>query len=366
MTSLRQRMMLSFGVASLLTFAMAGPALASHLVPATADVMDNKLVNNYRQTISSAACTASGRTNGSHAQPFSFASCLPPAFLPGTAAALGPASNSGVALKAIQDDPSTATDEADIALAAHLKGVICLVASPGCPGFGAPYDPHPGPGGNDVTARFKVRLSDHRNCAGTTCTTFGSPGTVRDFDIGFPVDCTPAAPPARCDTMTTLNALTPGAISRGAELNAQVFRIRVADSGLDAVLGNADDREFAMQGLVVDGDRNPPTFTGLESATTCIPGPIGPGRTGSYHLSWDPATDDVTPSNEIVYDIYQATTSGGQNFSMPTYITSPGATSFDTPQLPAEDTFYFVVRARDQAGNEDSNTVERQGQNLCD
>jgi hypothetical protein len=33
--------------------------------------------------------------------------------------------------------------------------------------------------------------------------------------------------------------------------------------------------------------------------------------------------------------------------------------------LPTDVTFYFVVRARDQLGNRDSNTVEREGQNLC-
>jgi hypothetical protein len=112
-------------------------------------------------------------------------------------------------------------------------------------------------------------------------------------------------------------------------------------------------------------DQTPPKFAGLSSATTCIAGPIGEGRTGSYHLSWTAATDNVTPSSKIIYNIYQATTSGGEDFSTPTYTTAPGAPSFDTPQLPSTKTFYFVVRARDQAGNEDSNTVEREGQNLC-
>jgi hypothetical protein len=112
-------------------------------------------------------------------------------------------------------------------------------------------------------------------------------------------------------------------------------------------------------------DRLPPTFEGLKSATTCIPGPIGPETKASYHLSWNAAKDDVTPSSEIIYEVYQATASGGENFSQPTYTTTPGATSFNTPQLPARQAFYFVVRARDQAGKEDSNTVERQGQNLC-
>jgi len=112
-------------------------------------------------------------------------------------------------------------------------------------------------------------------------------------------------------------------------------------------------------------DRTPPVFAGLKSATTCIPGPIGGGSTSSYHLAWDPAKDNVTPSTKIVYEIYQATKPGGEDFSTPTYTTAPGVTSFDTPQLSTATTLYFVVRARDRGGNEDSNTVEREGQNLC-
>ena len=113
-------------------------------------------------------------------------------------------------------------------------------------------------------------------------------------------------------------------------------------------------------------DRVPPTFEGLKSATTCIPGPIGPERTSSYRLSWKAATDNVTPSSKIVYEVYQATAPGGEDFFTPTYTTAPGVTSFTTPALSSAKTFYFVVRARDKAGNEDSNKVERQGENLCE
>jgi hypothetical protein len=89
------------------------------------------------------------------------------------------------------------------------------------------------------------------------------------------------------------------------------------------------------------------------------------GRTASYNLSWDPATDNVSPSRRIVYDVYQADKSGGEDFSTPTYTTPAGATSFTTPELPTDQVFYFVVSARDQAGNSDANTVEREGQNPC-
>lgn len=106
-------------------------------------------------------------------------------------------------------------------------------------------------------------------------------------------------------------------------------------------------------------------FAGLKSATTCIPGPVKPGETSSYHLEWEAAKAKGTPRRKIVYSVYEATTRGGENYSQPTYTTTPGVTSFDTPQLPTEMTFYFVVRARDRRGNEDSNTVEREGQDPC-
>lgn len=115
---------------------------------------------------------------------------------------------------------------------------------------------------------------------------------------------------------------------------------------------------------VASPDRTPPAFAGLESATTCIPGPIA-GQSASYRLSWKPATDNVTASTKIVYDIYQATKPSGEDFSSATYTTRRGATSFTTPALPGDQTFFFVVRARDRAGNRDSNQVERQGVNLC-
>lgn len=36
------------------------------------------------------------------------------------------------------------------------------------------------------------------------------------------------------------------------------------------------------------------------------------------------------------------------------------------PPSATDEYFYFVVRARDRAGNEDSNKIEREGQNLCE
>lgn len=108
-----------------------------------------------------------------------------------------------------------------------------------------------------------------------------------------------------------------------------------------------------------------PSFAGLTSATTCSP--VTPKVTPqgkTYTLTWSPATDPVTPSSQIVYDIYYSATSGGEDYSKASWTTSPGATS-STVEIPSLGTAYFVVRARDQAGLEDHNTIERAGVNTC-
>jgi hypothetical protein len=113
-------------------------------------------------------------------------------------------------------------------------------------------------------------------------------------------------------------------------------------------------------------DGTPPSFAGLQSAFACTPGPQRPGQTTPFTLSWQAATDDLTPSSEIVYDIYVATTQAGEDFSKPMWTTPPGVTMYRTPGLASHGTFYFVVRARDLAGNEDHNTSEQRGVDPCE
>jgi len=111
-----------------------------------------------------------------------------------------------------------------------------------------------------------------------------------------------------------------------------------------------------------------PTFAGLISATTCpspTPAPRVLPRPNSYTLTWKAATDPVTPSAQIVYDIFVATTSGAENYAQPSYTTAAGATSFVTPATARNTALFFVVRARNAAGHEDRNTVEREGVTQC-
>jgi CARDB len=139
-----------------------------------------------------------------------------------------------------------------------------------------------------------------------------------------------------------------------------------ADAGARIHESNEQNNCRSAKLRVEVGDLVPPTFAGLMRATTCIPGPVGGSvRYSRYSLSWEPATDNVTPPDEISYLVYEASAAGGEDFSTPTYTTPPGATSFTTPLLPDNVLHYFVVRATDTAGNRDANHVERLGSNLC-
>ncbi len=108
-------------------------------------------------------------------------------------------------------------------------------------------------------------------------------------------------------------------------------------------------------------DLNPPTnetgdpWEGLMSAVDVQYG-------GAVSLSWKAADD---PTGPITYNIYVSTVHGGQDFSTPDFTYTPYPTPIpgDTVTYTVEglvngQTYYFVVRAEDAEGNEDTNTVE--------
>ena len=93
-----------------------------------------------------------------------------------------------------------------------------------------------------------------------------------------------------------------------------------------------------------------PTFAGATSAVAKSP--------GSATVAWTAASDDVSQAAAIRYLVYASKTSGGEDFNAPDLVTLPGATSAAPSDLGGDTTYYFVVRAEDQAGNLDTNTTE--------
>jgi IPT/TIG domain-containing protein/glycosyl hydrolase family 16 len=90
-----------------------------------------------------------------------------------------------------------------------------------------------------------------------------------------------------------------------------------------------------------------PSFGGLSSATPAV---------NAATLSWSAASGTAP----ITYNVYEATTSGGENYASP-LLTTNGLSAFITPLSLGSNcstTYYFVVRAVDGCGNTDGNTDE--------
>src|SRR6185437_3116373 len=114
--------------------------------------------------------------------------------------------------------------------------------------------------------------------------------------------------------------------------------------------GNSDGNVKELRGTTLD--KTPPVFAGATSVAT-----LGTTLT----VTWAAAKDAVDPAPALVYDVYMSTTAGGEDFTMPTFTTVAGATSYSATHLNVSTTYYFVVRAEDTSKNEDTNTHEVSG-----
>ncbi len=130
------------------------------------------------------------------------------------------------------------------------------------------------------------------------------------------------------------------------------FVIRAADQA-----GNQDGNLIEVSATTAP-DTTAPAFGGITGAATA--------SSGSIALAWAAATDDITPAGAISYDVYRAPTAGGQSFATPTYTSAAGATGLVATGLVPLTSYFFVVRARDQAGNADGNTAERSATTSAD
>lgn len=120
--------------------------------------------------------------------------------------------------------------------------------------------------------------------------------------------------------------------------------------------GNVDgnNAEESAQTLIPP-DVTPPAFGGIVSAAALSETKIS--------LSWNSASDDRSSAANITYLIYMAINSHGQNLALPNF-TITGTTSRTVTGLNPGTTYYFIVRAKDEAGNIDSNTVEKSATTL--
>jgi hypothetical protein len=126
-------------------------------------------------------------------------------------------------------------------------------------------------------------------------------------------------------------------------LTSYYVTVRAADPS-----GNVDSNTRALSVTTPEGIA--PTFDGAKLASS-------EGKT--IRVFWPPATDNVTDSASIVYDVYESLVSHREDFTKPpNYTSSPGASSIVINEPNAGTRYYFVVRARDSVGNRDSGVHE--------
>lgn len=122
------------------------------------------------------------------------------------------------------------------------------------------------------------------------------------------------------------------------------------------------------QGLSTASLAGSPVTVSIIMAPTDTQAPVFSGLSGissvtadSMVLTWEPATDLITPQEEIQYLIYASPISGNENLNGPPAFSPPprGVTTFTVGGLSPDTPACFIVRARDEWGNVDTNTVER-------
>ncbi len=142
----------------------------------------------------------------------------------------------------------------------------------------------------------------------------------------------------------TFTGETHGVVT-GLEANSTYYLVcRAKDAS-----GNEDQNKSVRSAKTLQ-DSGPPTFGGGTVATKI--------EATSVELNWNAAQDDKSPQKAIVYDVHQADKTGAQDFTKPTLTSPPGATSIKVSGLKGRTQYFWVVRARDEAGNADSNTKE--------
>ncbi|MBZ0271616.1 S8 family serine peptidase [bacterium] len=175
--------------------------------------------------------------------------------------------------------------------------------------------------------------------------------TLADADL-----TTFAAIDAFSDTETITETLSlapsgiPGYFSDSVQLApgapVQDGKVQVADG--DTVTIRYIDADDGLGGTDVAKTRTaivdcvPPAFVGVESATA---------GENEVALTW---TNSVEPG--VTYSVYRSDTSGVFDFNAP--YREADASPWTDRDAPADETWYYVVRAADALGNEDTNTVE--------
>jgi len=181
--------------------------------------------------------------NRAHGAPLAFGSCAPPAqassFLTvGTPDSNGAAANAlaSVTLAAVNGNPATTADEADVKLIASATDVRLQAGL--------------GDYSGELQANARLRLTDQASGPA-----LDESATVQDFIYRFTVPCQTTLSTtvgSTCAVATTADAIQPGTVRERARTIWQVGQITILDGGPDGLASTpAGNTLFETQGVFV-------------------------------------------------------------------------------------------------------------------
>jgi hypothetical protein len=227
------------------------------------------------------------------------------------------------------------------------EGGSLRVTDPANPAFGAEISVPPDAVAKDVDISISPEATVDIPVAGNN---LGQAGPVIGFD---PPDLAALGPKFRIAVPAPLHP-TSGRLVLLHLRSGTWEPVMGSGEGRDGtVIGEVDGLGLFVAGILGGGppapDTMPPVFAGLESVVA------GPGS-GQLTLSWPAATDETTAPGALVYYVWTSPVPGDPDpSSTPIAITDPGAQSIIVA-LGSSFQQKFLVRARDEAGNFDTNT----------
>ena len=124
-----------------------------------------------------------------------------------------------------------------------------------------------------------------------------------------------------------------------------------------------EDKNVVEKSITTSTDETPPQFAGLLYADF-VPPASGTGTVGQATLTWAQGSDDQTGSGEIVYEVYESLTPGGENFTGTPKTTVTGVSTATIDAVDYNISHFYVVLARDKSNNKNPNKVERKVQKV--
>ncbi len=186
----------------------------------------------------------------SHGPPLSFPSCTPPqqasSFLTvGTPDANGAgAGELGAVLYSVR--VSAPPIPSDVLIDVNTTDVRCQATEAACGSANAADGPdYTG----QLQATARLRLTDRLNGTGGA-----DPGTAQDFPLSFTVPCAATVDSSigsTCSVSTSMDAVTPGAVTAGSRAIWEVGHVQVKDGGANGVAGSPDATLFLDEGVFV-------------------------------------------------------------------------------------------------------------------